>query len=95
MLIRLEHAVTTHYVSDAKWKMVFVVKSTVDHGPAREILRRTWASVSYAEEFSFTSVFIIGKANGKKQALIDEEYKRYGDILQLNMSDEYRYLFVG
>ena len=71
--------------------MIFVVKSAADNFEAREILRRTWAGVSYLEGFQFASIFVIGKINNKIQALVDEEYARYGDILQVNTTDEYRY----
>jgi len=74
--------------------MLFVIKSAVKHGTAREIIRRTWASLSYVEGFQFTSIFVLGQANAKQQALIDEEFERYGDLLQLNMSDEYRYIYL-
>ena len=77
-------------VSDAAWEMVFVVKSAIDHGIAREIIRRTWASVSYVEGFKFTTVFVVGMTTPQKQALIEEEFERYGDLLQLNISDQYR-----
>jgi len=51
-------------------KMVFIVKSAVNHGPSREIIRRTWASLSYVEGFQFTSIFVLGQTNAKQQALI-------------------------
>jgi len=82
------------FISDTKWKMVFVVKSSVERGFAREILRRTWASLSYVKGFKFTTIFVLGQANGDKQALINEEFERYGDLLQLNISDEYKYIFM-
>ena len=71
--------------------MIFVVKSAAGNFQAREILRRTWAGVSYLEGFQFASIYVIGKTTKKTQALVDEEYARYGDILQVNMTDEYRY----
>ena len=70
--------------------MVFVVKSAIDRGLAREIIRRTWGSVSYLEGFKFTTVFVVGKTTPQKQALIEEEFERYGDLLQLNIADQYR-----
>jgi len=70
--------------------MVFVIKSAVDHGLAREIIRRTWASISFIEGFLFTSIFVLGQTDANKQALIEEEFERYGDLLQLNLPDEYR-----
>ena len=75
--------------------VVFVIKSATKNSMSREIIRRTWASVSYLEGFQFTSVFVMGKGEtDRQQALIDEEVERYGDIIQLNISDEYRYTFV-
>ena len=72
--------------------MVIFVKSAVRRGMAREILRRTWAKVSYIDGFQFSVIFVLGRAADKaSQALVDEEFARYGDILQLNISDGYRY----
>ena len=79
-------------VLDVKGKVLFVIKSATHRGFAREIIRRTWASVRYLEGYKFTSVFVMGEAKtAKERALIDEEEERYKDILQLNVSDEYRY----
>ena len=77
---------------DPKLKMIFVVKSAVVNFRAREVLRRTWAGVSYLEGIQFASIFVIGKTDIKTQALVDEEYARYGDILQVNMTDDYNFI---
>ena len=78
---------------DVTARMVIVVKSAAENFMKRELLRRTWASLTYVNGVQFTIVFVIGKKeiNYQKQLLIDEEQSRYGDILQLNISDKYRY----
>ena len=74
--------------------MVIVVKSAAENFMKRELLRRTWASLTYVNGVQFTTVFVTGtkQVDNQKQLLIDEEQSRYGDILQLNISDKYRYL---
>jgi len=74
--------------------MVVLIKSSAGRPAIRELLRRTWATLSYVNKAQFRSIFVIGKANKNQQLIIDEEAKRYGDILQLNVSDDYRFVKV-
>ena len=75
--------------------MVFFIKSAAHKGIIRDFIRRTWAQISYVDGLQLSTVFLVGRVNNKLQPLIDEEYDRYQDILQLNVSDKYRwYAFV-
>ena len=71
--------------------MVFFVKSAVKHTEIREIVRKTWGSLSFVNGTQFATIFILGRTKKPEvQTLIDEEHARYGDILQLDTADEYR-----
>ncbi|XP_076822332.1 beta-1,3-galactosyltransferase 5-like [Clavelina lepadiformis] len=75
------------------WTMVFFVKSAGPNQVRRELLRRTWASLSYVEGGRFETVFVIGKTNVPKYvSLLNEEHKRYGDLLQFNDFDDYEHI---
>ena len=86
----IDHHVTTYHLPDISWRMVLFVKSSATRPSIRESLRRTWPSLSYVDGAKFAAIFLIGKASKKYEALIAEESKRYGDILLLNVSDDYR-----
>ena len=73
-----------------KWKIGIFVKSAAGHTKFREIIRSIWQPVSYIDHFQIVTAFVIGRAEEKIQNLIDEEVKRFGDILQLNISDGYK-----
>ena len=70
--------------------MVFIVKSAANHVSIREQIRRTWVSMSYVDGSQFSYFFVLGKSDPKTENLINEEYKRYGDLLQLDIPDQYQ-----
>ena len=71
--------------------MVFFIKSAIFRGNIREFIRRTWGQLNHIQGFQLSTIFVVGRAeNEKLQSLLDEEYDRYKDILQLNISDDYR-----
>ncbi|CAK8674734.1 unnamed protein product [Clavelina lepadiformis] len=75
------------------WTMVFFVKSAAPNQVRRELLRRTWASLSYVEGGRFETVFVIGKTDVPKYvSLLQEESERYGDLLQFNDFDDYEHI---
>ena len=69
--------------------MFTFVKSTAENWKRRETIRRTWGSVKLIDEAQFTTIFVIGKTTKTRQALLDEESNRYGDVFQINSSDDY------
>ena len=75
--------------TDVKWKMYTFVKSAANNFKRRETIRRTWGSVKFIDGAQFTTIFLIGKAKGTVQSLVDEENKRFRDIMQINSSDDY------
>ena len=70
--------------------MILFVKSAAGNHETRDAVRRTWASLSYLDKAQLGAVFVLGRAAGRVQRLVDEEDKDYGDILQLNVSDDYK-----
>ncbi|XP_076816315.1 beta-1,3-galactosyltransferase brn-like [Clavelina lepadiformis] len=71
------------------WNMIIFIKSAASYGRRREWIRKTWGSIGYLDGATFQTVFVIGQAKATTQALLDEEYSRYGDILQVDASDAY------
>ncbi|CAK8692955.1 unnamed protein product [Clavelina lepadiformis] len=72
------------------WSMIIFIKSAASYGIRREWIRNTWGSIGYLDGATFQIVFVIGQAKATTQALLDEEYNRYGDILQVEASDAYQ-----
>ena len=70
---------------------MFFIKSAIHNTNIREFIRRTWGQLSFVDGFQLSTVFLVGRADTEKlQSLLNEEYDRYHDILQLNISDHYR-----
>ncbi|XP_076816275.1 uncharacterized protein LOC143462117 [Clavelina lepadiformis] len=72
------------------WSMIIFIKSAASYGRRREWIRKTWGSIGHLDGATFQIVFVIGQAKATTQALLDEEYDRYGDILQVDVSDAYQ-----
>ena len=70
--------------------MYTFIKSHAGNTVRRQNIRRTWGSVVYMNGGELTNIFVIGRANSVAQALLDEEQKRFGDILQIDEDDGYQ-----
>jgi len=70
--------------------MVSFIKSAAGNFWRRELLRRTWGSVTYVERGRFITVFVVGHTEGITARILEEERQRYGDILQYDGPDDYR-----
>jgi len=72
------------------WKLVTFIKSKTNYFKRRELLRRTWNSVSYINGARLEAIYLMGQAtDAATKALLDEEEERYGDILQYDGPDDY------
>ncbi|CAK8692930.1 unnamed protein product [Clavelina lepadiformis] len=71
------------------WSMIIFIKSATDNRIRRDWIRKAWGSIGYLDGATFQTVFVIGQADATTQALLDEEYSRYRDILQVDASDAY------
>ena len=73
--------------------MVTFIKSKDTNGNIRNFIRKTWGSVRYTENGKLFYVFVIGKPSWNKTFnLVEEESKRYEDILMFEGPDDYRFL---
>ncbi|KAK0401852.1 hypothetical protein QR680_016011 [Steinernema hermaphroditum] len=78
---------TDFSASRCKGKQLFVfVMTTVSFFEQREVIRRTWATKSHTTDVLV--VFIVGKdGNETKMKLLQEENKRYDDIIETTIPD--------
>ena len=76
--------------TETKWKMYIFVKSKAENIERRKNIRRTWGSVFYINGGELATIFVIGKPNNIAQKKIDEEFQRYGDVLQIGEDDGYQ-----
>ena len=70
--------------------MYTFVKSKTENVKRRQFIRQTWGSVFYMDGSEISTIFVVGRANNVIQNLIDEEYERFGDILQIDKDDGYQ-----
>uniref|UniRef100_H2Y8Z0 Hexosyltransferase n=1 Tax=Ciona savignyi TaxID=51511 RepID=H2Y8Z0_CIOSA len=76
---------------NTSWRMVIFVKSSAPNFFRRELLRRTWASLSYVNGGRFDTVFVVANTDVPRlKLLVQEEHSRYGDILHIDASDAYK-----
>ena len=71
--------------------MVTFIKSKASNTKVRNFLRRTWTSVKYTRNGILLYVFVVGRPTSNKTLhLIEEESKRYEDILMFDGPDDYK-----
>ena len=70
--------------------MVTFVKSTINNFKRRTLIRDTWGSVRRIERGMFHTIFIVGVGDADKEALLEEEQRIYGDILQISLQENYQ-----
>ena len=73
---------------------VIFVQSAANGGkPARDLIRRTWASVTDYNGHQIRTVFMLGRPTYKAdQNTLTKESAMYGDIVQQDFKDHYRNL---
>ena len=74
--------------------IVVIVHTSPDHKERRFSIRNTWANDAFYHHLgNVRTVFLLGKTKDQKvQNQIQDEYKRYGDILQGDFIDDYHNL---
>ena len=73
--------------------MVTFIKSKATSTKIRNFLRRTWTSIKYTRNGILLYVFVVGRPTSEETfKLIEEESKRYEDILMFDGPDDYRFL---
>lgn len=75
-----------------RWSAINMVKSAVPNKDRRIAIRDTWG-VEIKNGIRIKTVFIVGTVeNQTKQEEIVKEYDKYGDILQINIPDDYKHV---
>nr|XP_026694741.1 uncharacterized protein LOC113475163 [Ciona intestinalis] len=70
---------------------VFIfVKSSYSGVHKRNMIRNTWASVSYIEGCAFMTTFVMGNPLNDTKAAVKQEMLVHSDILQYDGPDDYR-----
>ena len=79
--------------SESSLVMLIVVKSSPTHFENRKILRETWMNqIEKLTSGRTKFLFVMGKTNFSTQKGIEDEFRKYGDILQGDFVDSYRNL---
>ncbi|XP_039260576.2 beta-1,3-galactosyltransferase brn-like [Styela clava] len=73
-----------------RWSMIVFVKSHTSHRSRRMLARMSWASFEYVDGIRIETIFIVGKAENQiEQSQLEDENKKYGDLLQINIEEKY------
>ncbi len=76
-----------HYV---KLRLVYVVKSAVDHFERRAAIRRTWGYEHRFSDVPIRTVFLLGSTEDEQvQSRVAEEYANHKDLVQGSFTDSY------
>ncbi|GIY64433.1 lactosylceramide 1,3-N-acetyl-beta-D-glucosaminyltransferase [Caerostris extrusa] len=71
--------------------LVFVA-SSADHFSQRKVIRETWGLKQLQQAFNYRIVFLLGKGDKDSQPQIEHEGYRYGDLVQINLTESFRNL---
>lgn len=76
---------------DKDIRVVYIVKSALDHFKRREIIRRTWGYEKRFSDVTIKTVFLLGSTETDPETMskIQDESYKYGDIIQGNFVDTY------
>ena len=73
--------------------MTIFVKSAAGNFEKRATVRESWGANKQVYHAAITTIFVIGKSeNNSYNDRVRYEHKKYGDILQYDGPDDYRYL---
>lgn len=73
-------------------KLLIFIASSVDHFSQRKVIRETWGLKLLQEAYNYRIVFLLGKGDEQTQYLILHEGYRYGDLVQINLTESFRNL---
>merc|ERR1712062_915400 len=77
---------------DKSIRIVYLVKSAMDHFKQREVIRKTWGYEKRFSDVPIRTVFLLGSSKDPHDELmkkIKDEYDEFGDIVQGNFIDTY------
>ena len=75
-----------------KIRVIYLVKSALDHFEHRKIIRKTWGYERRFSDVPIRTVFLLGSPRNPEDELhqkIKEEYDQFGDIVQGDFIDDY------
>ncbi|GFT00438.1 n-acetyllactosaminide beta-1,3-N-acetylglucosaminyltransferase 4 [Nephila pilipes] len=79
------------YDKSRKMLLIFVA-SSADHFSQRKVIRETWGLKLLQHAYNYRIVFLLGKGSQDSQPLIEHEGYRYGDLVQINLTESFRNL---
>ena len=76
---------------DKDIRVVYIVKSSLDHFKRREIIRKTWGYEKRFSDVTIKTVFLLGSTETDPETMskIQDESYKYSDIIQGNFIDTY------
>ena len=77
---------------DKSIRIVYLVKSAMNHFKQREIIRKTWGYEKRFSDVPIRTVFLLGSSQDPHNELMEkikDEYDEFGDIVQGNFIDTY------
>lgn len=73
-------------------KLLIFIASSADHFSQRKVIRETWGLKLLQDAYNYRIVFLLGKGDAQTQNLIVHEGYRYGDLVQINLTESFRNL---
>lgn len=72
-------------------RLIYLVKSAVDHFEHREVIRKTWGFERRFSDVEIRTVFLLGQRPEQVELKdrVTEEYRKYKDIVQGDFYDSY------
>nr|CAD7402755.1 unnamed protein product [Timema cristinae] len=78
-------------VDNEKLRVVFIVKSAMANFDKRMAIRHSWGFEKRFSDVPIRTVFVLGvhESNKKLQFMVQDEQRKFGDIVQANFIDTY------
>ncbi|KFM78224.1 Beta-1,3-galactosyltransferase 5, partial [Stegodyphus mimosarum] len=95
VLFEISYEMNTNICDDfdeSRKKLLVFVASSADHFMQRKAIRETWGLKLLQNAYNYRIVFLLGKGQQYKQDLIADEGYRYGDLVQINLTESFRNL---
>lgn len=73
-------------------KLLIFIASSADHFSQRKVIRGTWGLKLLQDAYNYRIVFLLGTGDQQTEYLILHESYRYGDLVQINLTESFRNL---
>ncbi|XP_055948871.1 beta-1,3-galactosyltransferase 5-like [Argiope bruennichi] len=84
-------SICNDFDSSRRTLLIFVA-SSADHFAQRKAIRNTWGLKLLQYAYNYRIVFLLGKGDNDVQSEIEHEGYRYGDLVQINLTESFRNL---